>query len=128
MKKETLDSLVKLLSHSTLPNLLDNHPPFQIDGNFGTLAGIIRMFVQSYINDDVVTVKLLPVLPENENWKEGSVKGVCVKGGMTVDFEWNDRKVSSFSFYKNGNLVKPMDSILQSDGGYICHFCLNSID
>ena len=128
MKKETLGSLVKLLSHSTLPNLLDNHPPFQIDGNFGTLAGIIRMFVQSYINDDVVTVKLLPVLPENESWKEGSVKGVCVKGGMTVDFEWNDRKVSSFSFYKNGNLVKPMDSILQSDGGYICHFCLNSID
>lgn len=129
MKKEALESIVKLLSHSTLPNLLDNHPPFQIDGNFGTLAGLIRLLVQSKMDsENRVTVKLLPVLPENENWKEGIVKGICVKGGMTVDFQWNDGKVTAFSFYKNGNLVKPEDSLLQSDGGYICHFCPNSID
>ncbi|MCQ2589871.1 MAG: glycoside hydrolase family 95 protein [Treponema sp.] len=129
MKKEALEAIVKLLSHSTLPNLLDNHPPFQIDGNFGTLSGIMRLLVQSRIEDtDMVEVKLLPVLPEHKNWKEGSLKGACVKGAMTVDFEWNEGKVTAFSFYKNGNLVKPEDSILQPDGSYICHFSLKSID
>ena len=93
---EALSSIIKLFQHSTLPNLLDNHPPFQIDGNFGALAGIIRLLVQSEFDDDGnVLVKLLPSLPSEPAWQSGHVRGIAVKGGWTIDFEW-----------KKGNVVK----------------------
>ena len=91
---EALEALTKLLTHSTLPNLLDNHPPFQIDGNFGSLAAVIRMLVQSEIDDEGnVIVKLLPALPNESAWQSGCVRGVAIKGGWTIDFEWKDGKV-----------------------------------
>ena len=77
-----------------MPNLLDNHPPFQIDGNFGSLAAVIRMLVQSEFDDEgKVHVKLLPALPDEPAWQSGSVKGVAIKGGLTIDFEWKEGKV-----------------------------------
>ena len=89
-----LSSLKNLLSRSTLPNLLDNHPPFQIDGNFGSLAAIIRMLVQSSVKEDgIVVVKLLPALPEDKQWQNGCVKGVRLKGGVVLDFEWKNGKI-----------------------------------
>ncbi len=91
---EALEALTKLLSHSTLPNLLDNHPPFQIDGNFGSLAAVIRMLVQSEFDDEGnVRVKLLPALPDEPAWQSGHIKGVAIKGGYTIDFEWKNGKV-----------------------------------
>ena len=128
MKNEALSSIIKLLKHSTLPNLLDNHPPFQIDGNFGALCGIMRLFVQSYIEENIITVKLLPVLPENESFSQGVIKGACVKGGLCVDFEWKEGRVTKYSFYKNGKTVLPKDEQETDDGSYIFHFCLDSID
>lgn len=95
MGDEALSSVVKLFKNSTLPNLLDNHPPFQIDGNFGALAGILRMIVQSEFVDGKVNVKLLPALPSELAWQNGSVRGIAIKGGYTLDFEW-----------KNGTVVR----------------------
>ena len=97
MGDEALSSIVKLFQHSTLPNLLDNHPPFQIDGNFGTLAGIIRLLVQSEFDEDGnVHVKLLPALPKEPAWQSGCIRGVAIKGGYTIDFEWKDGNVVSY--------------------------------
>ena len=102
---EALEALTKLLTHSTLPNLLDNHPPFQIDGNFGSLAAVIRMLVQSEFDDHGnVIVKLLPALPGEPAWQTGHVRGVAIKGGYTIDFDWRDGKVVKYELIpgKNG--------------------------
>ena len=97
---EALEALTKLLTHSTLPNLLDNHPPFQIDGNFGSLAAVIRMLVQSEFDDNGnVIVKLLPALPDEPAWQSGHVRGVAIKGGWTIDFTWKDGKVVEYKLH-----------------------------
>ena len=98
---EALDSIVKLFRHSTLPNLLDNHPPFQIDGNFGALAGIERLLVQSELTTDgKVVVKLLPALPSEKAWQNGKVCGLCVKGGYSINFSWENGKVVEYKLNK----------------------------
>ncbi|KAF5025372.1 hypothetical protein F66182_2537 [Fusarium sp. NRRL 66182] len=80
-----------LLKSSTLPNLLDNHPPFQIDGNFGGCAGIVECLVQSTLRLDssgkqTVHVVLLPSLPPT--WSNGKLTSIRAKGGWLVSIEW----------------------------------------
>lgn len=79
----------------TYPNLFDAHPPFQIDGNFGGTAGVCEMLMQSTIQDGKSIIELLPAAAEA--WKEGSVSGLCARGGYELSFKWKDGNVRDCS-------------------------------
>lgn len=81
-----------LLKDSTLDNMLDNHPPFQIDGNFGGCAGILECLARRWEPTLYgAGVTLLPACPKE--WQHGKLTGLHVRDGWTVSFEWIDGKV-----------------------------------
>lgn len=90
----------------TFPNFMDAHPPFQIDGNFGSTAAICNMLMQSEIGK----IELLPALPAA--WKKGKLSGVVAKGNVKLDFAWEGNRLV------NVVLVSPVSQelVLKANG------------
>lgn len=87
------ENVKELLKKSTMINLLDNHPPFQIDGNFGGTAGIGEMLMQ----EEEGYIELLPAIPKT--WDKGTVQGLCAKGGLILNFTWEQGKIKELILF-----------------------------
>ena len=101
MVKKYVDTMLK---NSTYPNLMDSHPPFQIDGNFGFTAGVANSLLQSRKENDTYIIEILPSIPKE--WKKGSIKGLCAKGGFKVDIIWNNSEAEVRIVSEKGNNYK----------------------
>lgn len=93
--EKACENLMGLLRKSTQTNMLDSHPPFQIDGNFGGTAGIAEMILQSHEEG----MELLPAIPDS--WCNGKVKGLRARGGFTIDIEWQEGSLSKAVVHSN---------------------------
>jgi alpha-L-fucosidase 2 len=111
-----LEHLDALFKEFTLPNLFNNGPPFQIDGNFGALSGMTQMLIQSRIryreSGPFVILDILPALPKS--WACGHVKGACAKGNIEVDFQWRDGRLTSLIVKNMGQT--PISVLLRGAG------------
>jgi alpha-L-fucosidase 2 len=90
-----IDGLIK---HNLLPNLLATHPPLQLDGNFGMVAGICEMLLQSHAG-------ALHVLPgvDRSIWPSGAFRGLRARGGFEVAAEWKTGSIHTELLSQRGN-------------------------
>ncbi len=85
--ERAFENLIVSIQRTTLNNLFSTHPPFQIDGNFGTTAGIAGMLIGSSPG----TIELLPALPAE--WQTGSFGGLRAYGGFTITAGWEEAEL-----------------------------------
>lgn len=76
------------LAQKTYANLFDTHAPFQVDGNFGSAAGVMELLMQSQTGD----IYILPALPKA--WDKGEISGIKAKNGAEVSIKWNNGKAT----------------------------------
>ncbi|WP_245553459.1 glycoside hydrolase family 95 protein [Echinicola vietnamensis] len=100
--KSAEENLYKLLQVSTAKNLFNEHPPFQIDGNFGFTAGVAELLLQSHEG----FLRILPALPES--WQSGSVKGLVARGNIEVDMIWEGGQLLKLGLKSATNQTKPI--------------------
>lgn len=93
-------------------NLLDAHPPFQIDGNFGFTSGVAELLLQSQRNN----IHLLPALPGA--WSQGSFTGLKARGNFTVDASWANGNLTSAVIKSVSGLPAAVQNIALSSGSY----------
>ncbi len=96
--EKALSNLKIVLTKSTSPNMFGQHPPFQMDANFGATSGVAEMLLQSHAG----VIHLLPALPKE--WETGKITGLKARGGYVVDMEW-----------ENGALIKA-EILSEKDG------------
>lgn len=85
-------SLDTVLKRCVMPNLFAQHPPFQMDANFGTTAGIAEMLLQSHVYDNgAYVLQMLPALPSA--WADGEFTGLKARGGFEVSARWESGRM-----------------------------------
>jgi len=94
------ENIKDFLQISIADNFFDEHPPFQIDGNFGYTAGVAELLMQSH----EAFIRILPALPEN--WKTGNITGLKARGNIEVDIEWKEGKLKKVGFLSKLNRIK----------------------
>ncbi|KAI1266407.1 glycoside hydrolase family 95 protein [Xylariaceae sp. FL1019] len=72
------------------------NPPFQIDANFGLAGAMLSMLVVDLplphnANAEERIVVLGPAIPAS--WGNGSVTGLKIRGGASVDFKWDSEGI-----------------------------------
>jgi alpha-L-fucosidase 2 len=92
---EKVEQWLHALIRSSLADNLHNSRSNQSDANFGLTAGIAESLLQSHAGE----ISLLPALPPS--WSDGSVSGLCARGGFDVEIEWKNGKLQSAAIHNS---------------------------
>jgi len=118
----------KFIKERTLPNLWTTHPPFQIDGSFGCMAGVAEMLLQSHEG----YIEPLAALPKA--WRDGEYTGLVARGNFEISAIWKSGQATSFQIHsKSGGTCKIKypgigDAQIQDASGEVIHFNIESAD